>query len=71
MSAHWDLMLVRQDIDNLETADREQVLECAEHIRTLVSAYGDASYLALTLVALEIMQADEQKNGGHQPGEQV
>ncbi|MGL5156736.1 MAG: hypothetical protein ACRC9H_17735 [Aeromonas veronii] len=62
MSAKWDLMLLRQDIDNLDASEREQVMECAEHMRTLVDAFGDVSYRALSLVALEIMLANEQQN---------
>lgn len=62
MSANWDIMLLRQDIANLDESDRQQVEECAEHVRTLVDAFGQLSYLALSLVALEITLLDEQES---------
>lgn len=61
--ANIGLLLIRGAIASMEPEEQEKIKACAEELRAAVAKYGDAGFIALTLVGSEEAAKVEAERG--------
>jgi hypothetical protein len=53
------VLVVKGMISEMPEADRAVVADCADHLKSIVRAHGEAGMIALALVSAELGEANE------------